>query len=140
MRKLKGKINGRLITREFFPEYVGKEGDINCGDCYRWAYIAYKLYSNVSLYSNEVHAFPCQKDLYFDSESPDGVEEIHQLECNLMWDYDESNSYIQVLEDFVDYWQENGNFHDQLEVDKQIAEYWKRYDLRKSNRRMNAAA
>lgn len=56
--------------------------EINCGDCYRWAYTAYLIYGG-TLYSFEnkylAHAFIKIKNKYYDSESPDGESDWKHL-------------------------------------------------------------
>jgi hypothetical protein len=137
MRKLKGKINGRMITRRFFPEFVGMEGEINCGDCYRWAYIAYKLYKDVELWTNKHHAFPLQGNLFFDSESPDGVDDAQDLVCNCMCGLTEEDSFSLTVKKFENYWAKNGSFVDREVLDCLIAEFWKQFDTRNRKNRKN---
>lgn len=130
MRKLSGKINGQLITKEFFPLEVGNERQINCGDCYRWAYIAYKLYEEVDLYSTEHHAFPYQRGYFFDSESPYGEEDLEDLACNKICRAygHEGDAFFQEEDDFEEFWADNGSFYDRKELDKAIKNFWRRYD------------
>lgn len=127
MNKLPGKIDGRLITKEFFPNSVGRERTINMGECYMWAYIAYKLYSNVDLWTNEGHAFPCQQGKFFDSESPDGVDELTCLTTNRYVD-DPEESVKQSEKEFVDYWNTHGRyrFRNVKELDEKVEAYLKR--------------
>lgn len=130
MRKLPGKIDGRLITKEFFPYAVGNEGDINCGNCYRWAYIAYKLYEGVELWSNESHAFPYQRGRFFDSESPKGEKSLEDLVCNAYTGKTEEDSWQhESIDSFIEYWDDNGlyNFQDVKELDREIRNFWRRY-------------
>jgi hypothetical protein len=81
--KLEGKIDGGMITAKFFPDYVGEEYEINQGLCMAWAYVAYFLYEDVFLISNRFHAWAKQGNLYFDSESPEGIKNWKKLECNV---------------------------------------------------------
>jgi hypothetical protein len=127
MRKLPGKIDGRLITKEFFPYAVGNEGDINCGNCYRWAYIAYKLYEGVELWSNDAHAFPYQRGRFFDSESPKGEKSLEDLVCNEMCGLGVGDSCAQDVDEFEEFWADNGSFDDRKELDRQIRNFWRRY-------------
>jgi hypothetical protein len=134
MRKLPGKIDGRLITREFFPEMVGMESEINRGNCYRWAYIAYILYKDVSLYSNDAHAFAYQYGKFFDSESPSGVTRMESLKCNKYNCKKSCHSWLHPsVDDFVEFWDENGRyeFRDKPDLDRKINNFWRRY-LRKN--------
>jgi hypothetical protein len=136
MRKLPGKIDGKLITREFFPEYLGDEYQINCGHCYRWAYIAYKLYEGVELISNEGHAFPYQRGNYFDSESPRGEKSLESLSCNSANGRGEEDCFPQDANEFVDYWANHGRYGFDVDgVDKEIRNFWRRYNRKHRNRK-----
>lgn len=138
MRKLYGKIDGRLITKEFFPEYIGCEGDINKGDCYRWAYIAYMIYEGVELYSNEYHAFVYQRGLFFDSESPHGERSASRLSCNEMNGIEYSD--WQDVDEFEEFWNDNGTFDDRIELDKRIRKFWQKRSGKKINNSTMIAA
>ena len=140
MHKLPGKIDGELITREFFPQYLGREGDINCGHCYRWAYIAYKLYDGVELISNEGHAFPYQRGRYFDSESPRGERKLEHLNCNAFSNRDDEDCFPQDAEEFVDYWARNCRygFKDVGELDKKIHNFWRRHNRKNKGKKQAA--
>jgi len=130
MRKLPGKIDGELITREFFPKYVGNEGDINNGHCYRWAYVAYKLYAGVRLYSNPGHAFPRQRGKFFDSESPKGEKRLEYLHCNSAWERTADDCFEQSEDEFIRFWNEHGRykFADVEDLDKRIRSFWRKHD------------
>ena len=127
MRKLPGKIDGRLITKEFFPNAVGYERIINCGDCYRWAYIAYKLYEGVELWSNDSHAFPYQRGRFFDSESPQGEKSLEDLVCNESCGLGVDDSWAQGVDEFESFWADNGDFIDREDLDREIRNFWRRY-------------
>ena len=55
--------------------------DINRGNCYRWAYVAYMLYGGdlISVERFGAHAFIKIGNKYYDSESPQGVEDWKHL-------------------------------------------------------------
>jgi hypothetical protein len=75
MKKLKGSLNVRLINRHFFPNQPVEI--INQGECFLWAYLAYRLYSNLELWDMGSHAFVRSKQTgkFYDSERPRGVED-----------------------------------------------------------------
>ena len=79
MKKLKGSLNVRFINRHFFPNEPVEI--INQGECFLWAYLAYRLYSNVELWDMESHAFVRSKKTgrFYDSESPRGEVEWEEL-------------------------------------------------------------
>ena len=128
MRKLPGKIDGELITREFFPNYVGNVECINWGECYVWAYIAYHIYEDVALFSNESHAFPYQRGLFFDSESSNGIENLEYLNCNRTFHERSSSTWEQDEEEFVDYWEDNGCFENVEMLDERIDAFLYKYN------------
>ena len=112
MKKLNGPLNGKLITEEFFPSCVGAEATINQGHCMFWAFVAYKLYSDVELWSNEDHAFVKYNGKFYDSETPKGVDRWQELPCNsrgLAYGQIEK-SRMQRLDRFKSYWLEHGRY------------------------------
>jgi hypothetical protein len=70
---LKVPFNPRIIHTEFFPHY-SHSIEINFGNCFKWAWIAYRLFNKVELWSNYGHAFIAHKDKFFDSETLDGAK------------------------------------------------------------------
>lgn len=60
-----------VILNHFFPE-VKKASEINYGSCFRWAWIAHKLFAGVELWANESHAMIRYKDRFYDSEDLTG--------------------------------------------------------------------
>jgi len=115
------RIDGELITREFFPDFIGNEAEINDGLCYKWAYVAARLYPNVTLWSNQSHAWVEQDGLFFDSESPNGETQLEHLNCNSRCDRDIYDSWqVSSTDELVEYWDTHGKceFNDE--------EYWKR--------------
>lgn len=79
MKKLKGSLNVRFINRHFFP---GEPVEIiNQGECFLWAYLAYRLYKDVELWDMGSHAFVRSKNTgrFYDSERPQGVEDWKDL-------------------------------------------------------------
>lgn len=80
MRKLDGRLNVAFINKRFFPDYLDVSV-INEGECFVWAYIAYRLYSNLELWDMEAHAFVrCRKTgKFYDSERPKGVVDWRDL-------------------------------------------------------------
>src|SRR5574338_1563380 len=58
-REVPEKFDANFITEVFFPYEWNKKlfSSINTGRCYDWAYIAYCLWPNVSLWTTECHAW-----------------------------------------------------------------------------------
>lgn len=70
-----------FITETFFPD--DEPSDINSGECFKWAYIAYSLFEDVELYDLPHHAFVKYKGKYYDAECPEGEENWKDLPaCN----------------------------------------------------------
>lgn len=80
MKKLNGPLDVGFINRTFFSDYYDVSV-INQGECFRWAYIAYRLYNDVELWDIPSHAFVRSKTtgLYYDSETPDGEVDWRDL-------------------------------------------------------------
>ena len=80
MKKLNGPLDVHFINDTFFPEYRDVSV-INMGECFLWAYIAYRLYKNVELWDMGAHAFVRSKvdGKFYDSERPQGEEEWERL-------------------------------------------------------------
>lgn len=118
-RSINEKLNGKnvpesfdanFITENFFP-YEWKHqflSSINTGRCYDWAYIAYCLWPNVTLWTTERHAWVEVSGLFYDSESPSGVEDHQKLRCNETWGWDDQEPIAIKPEEFKDFWNENG--------------------------------
>lgn len=138
MRKLSGPIDASLITKEFFPGHVGHEDNINCGQCMEWAYIAYRLYEDVELYSNHCHAFVKQGGKYYDSESPNGSRSYRGLKCNQMCGMKYAEK--QTLREFQTSWENAGV--DWKGLDLYIKSFWRKLDkdnLSRNNKVRKAA-
>ncbi len=73
MKKLEGPLDVKFINQNFFPEYKDVSV-INQGECFLWAYIAFRLYKNVELWDMGAHAFVRNKldGKFYDSERPQG--------------------------------------------------------------------
>jgi hypothetical protein len=98
-------FDGNFITRHFFSHIDVKE--INFGECYHWAYCAYKVFHkcNIELWSSVVqggHAFIKMNGKFYDSESPQGVDSYTDLEYYKRGF--ESKAKAQALEEFKAYW------------------------------------
>lgn len=80
MKKLAGPIDVKFINRTFFPEYLDV-AVINQGECFLWAYLAYRLYKNVELWDMGSHAFVRDRvtGKFYDSEKPNGEEDWQEL-------------------------------------------------------------
>jgi hypothetical protein len=53
--------------------------EVNYGDCYKWAWIAYKIFNDVELWSHESHAFIRYRRKFYDSETLNGIENWHRI-------------------------------------------------------------
>jgi len=131
MRKLSGTIDGDLITRNFFPEYVGHEKGINSGNCFNWAYVAYRLYKNVQLWQNSAHAFVKQNGKFYDSESPFGTNHYANLGCNTRCSWCCRNYRVSCAI-LVEHWYVDCRFYDRL-----IAIFWRKRNNKKLINRKN---
>ena len=69
MKEVPTRFSPTFMTDTFFPEYAADPKTINGGHCYDWAYVAWCLYTQAVLWSNEHHAWVQIGDRYFDSES-----------------------------------------------------------------------
>jgi len=119
MIKVPASFNGRFITRHLFRHYFnnGNISEINRGRCYDWAYMAYRLFPNVSLWTTDYHAWVEAKDRHWDSETHKGVVNFMRLRCNERntsphcppWD--EQEPVIMNLYDFKNFWDRFGRGH-----------------------------
>jgi len=80
MKRLNGPLNVEFINNEFFSHH-DRASDINKGECFLWAYYAYRLYKNVELWDMGAHAFVRDRvtGKFYDSESPQGKEDWKEL-------------------------------------------------------------
>lgn len=67
-----------LIHNNFFSNHLHPM-EINFGDCYKWAWIAHKLFNDVELWSHESHAFIKYRGKFYDSEMLDGTKNYRRL-------------------------------------------------------------
>lgn len=67
-----------IIHPNLFPEH-SHPMQVNFGDCFKWAWCAYKLFNDVELYSQECHAFIKYRGKFYDSESLEGVKKYSRL-------------------------------------------------------------
>lgn len=82
-KQLTGPVNVGLINKEFFPNDLDDLHHINEGRCWLWAYIAYRLYPEVELWSTGVHAFIRHQGKFYDSERPRGERDFNKLPANI---------------------------------------------------------
>lgn len=124
------QIDFSFIQKEFFPFQTPKQ--VNSGSCFNWCYILYLLYPNkVTLYSDSkcVHAFVKIGDLYFDSESPTGVEHWTKLQTYKRWNrWKPEESVLEVeeftLNNFIYIWGTYGRHWDMLEDIPYLVEHY----------------
>ena len=82
MPRLNRPLDVRFINDTFFPEYKDVSV-INEGECFLWAYIAFRLYKGVQLWDISTHAFVHFRGRFYDSERPLGEEDWGDLPaCN----------------------------------------------------------
>ncbi|MGH2481370.1 MAG: hypothetical protein ACRDHW_17085, partial [Ktedonobacteraceae bacterium] len=82
MPRLDQTIDVPFVNRTFFPNDKDPSA-INKGRCFLWAYIAFRLYKGVELWSFGSHAFVKQGDRFYDSVSPKGERDWKNLPaCN----------------------------------------------------------
>ncbi len=80
MKKLDRPLDVEFINKTFFPDYQDVSV-INQGECFLWAYIAFKLYKNLELWDMGAHAFVRSKfdKKFYDSERPKGEKNWKDL-------------------------------------------------------------
>jgi len=78
------RFSASFVTRTFYPyEYKHKcRDEINMGQCYDWAYIAYCLWANVELWTSDYHAWVKVGTKFYDSETFNGDPDLKKLGCN----------------------------------------------------------
>jgi len=82
MPRLNGPLDVKFINQTFFPEYLDVSV-INEGECFHWAYVAFRLYKGVKLWDLSTHAFVHYRGRFYDSERPIGEEDWRDLPaCN----------------------------------------------------------
>lgn len=110
VREIPEKFDANFITKVFFPyEWKHKYfSSINSGRCYDWAYIAYCLWPNVTLWTTERHAWVEVNGLHYDSESPNGVDDPEKLRCNEQFPANDVGPEMIQAEKFKDFWNGNG--------------------------------
>lgn len=107
-----------IIHPNLFPQYPHPM-QINFGDCFKWAWAAFRLFNNVELYSQQCHAFIKYRGKFYDSESLDGVKVYSKLRT--------IKDYIGMFprpipmspKDFIDYWSIN-NYCDWNNLNEKI--------------------
>lgn len=67
-----------IIHSNFFSKYPHPI-EINFGDCFKWAWIAYKLFQDVELWSHESHAFIKYRGKFYDSETLSGTKNYRRI-------------------------------------------------------------
>jgi hypothetical protein len=83
------------ITANYFPKLSPAE--INGGNCYNWAYRAFKLYPEAKLYSSNMwggHAWVKIDKQYYDAEHPKGTIKLSDI-IPAITNYPEDNGWVQ---------------------------------------------
>ena len=125
MIRIPAKFSGTFITRHFFRNYLENNtlSLINSGRCYDWAYMAYRLFPNVKLWTTDYHAWVEAKDRYWDSETYKGVINFMRLRCNISLTYpnkdypymhkcmpwDDRSPIIMDVYEFKNFWDQRGS-------------------------------
>jgi hypothetical protein len=78
MPRLNGPLDVRFINQTFFRSDTDVK-EINKGRCFLWAYIAFRLYKKVELWSFGNHAFVRFDGRFYDAERPLGEEDWKDL-------------------------------------------------------------
>jgi hypothetical protein len=80
VKKMAGPLDVAFINRTLFPHHQDVS-EINKGECFLWAYYAYRLYNNLELWDMGSHAFVRDKvsGKFYDSERPQGEENWKDL-------------------------------------------------------------
>jgi hypothetical protein len=82
MPRLNAPLDVHFINKTFFPNDVDVKA-INRGRCWLWAYISFRLYQRVELWSFGSHAFVKFNGKFYDAERPLGEEDWRDLPaCN----------------------------------------------------------
>lgn len=100
-------ITQAMMIDPYFS-YIKKPSDVNNGDCYYWAFVASQLYGGV-LCSVRCrfgsHAFVKIDNKYYDSESPNGVNDWRDL---IFFENSRSINFNDCIEqsekEFLDSW------------------------------------
>ena len=99
------------INRYFFQELGIGSYDINCGNCYHWAYLAYLQCGGELITFKKGHAMLLKDGRYYDSITLEGKEdwrELEYLESYLLEDLTESNLIHHDILSFKEYWNKHG--------------------------------
>jgi len=97
------------ITKKYFPQLSPQQ--INLGNCYNWALVAYTNYNNSNLFTwadGGGHAFVKIGSKYFDAQSPCGVSHWSSLESFKPLNISKICVWRQSLREFMYFWYENG--------------------------------
>lgn len=71
MNKL-SNFNPKIINKRFFKSI--DPAAINRGQCFIWAYYAYLMFEDVSIWYNNTHAFVKHNGKFYDSQSLNGED------------------------------------------------------------------
>jgi hypothetical protein len=87
MKRLHGPLDVNFINSKFFSHHT-HPSNINKGECFLWAYYAWRLYKNLELWDMGAHAFVRDKvtGKFYDSQRPNGEEDWKELPAT-NWGY-----------------------------------------------------
>jgi hypothetical protein len=117
MIRMPRHFNGLFVTRHFFPEFLRHDNrrGINGGYCYDWAYLAYRMFEGVQLWTTDYHAWIRIGRKWHDSETNRfGVLNFMELGCNyrnspIPWESQPPRSMD--VEEFKTFWNREGSGH-----------------------------
>src|SRR5277367_4864929 len=70
----------QVVIQTFPEDYLRHDpATINCGNCMRWAYVCYRLFDRIQLWTFGCHAFVQHDGLFYDSERLEGVKSWRDL-------------------------------------------------------------
>jgi hypothetical protein len=101
------KFSAGFVTKTFFPYEWNHRipGHINTGRCYDWAYLAYCLWDNVTLWSHPSHAWVKVGKKHYDSECVRGTFKADLLPLNDKYaKHNMSDAREHSASEFHDHW------------------------------------
>ncbi len=114
VKRLNGPVDVEFINETFFPEEKFIE-TVNYGQCFLWAYIAYRIYNNAELHDVDCHAFiRCKaSNKFYDCENPLGVDNWYSLTaCKYAWSKYDTKKYHSTAGGFRKEWKESAESFD----------------------------
>ena len=118
MIRVPSHFNGAFISRHFFSDYLKHNNlrGINSGRCYDWAYLAYRMFADIQLWTTDFHAWVRYGRKYHDSETGRfGVLNFMELGCNRRNAYpvpwEKQAPKLMGVDEFKKFWNGRGSGH-----------------------------